>query len=58
VTPQNITISLFDTVTKPAFKTSVVNGIVGLVNKMETQISFQAFRSKLAARLPYNPSGN
>ena len=58
MTPQNITISLFDTLTKSAFKTSVVNGIVGLVNKMETQISFQAFRSALAARLPYNPSAN
>ena len=29
-----------------------------MVNKIETQISFQAFRSKLAARFPYNPSGN
>ncbi len=56
--PQNMTISFFDTLTNSAFKTSVVNSIVGLVNKMETQISFQAFRSKLAARLPYNPSGN
>ena len=59
VAPQIITISLlFDPLTKATFKTSVANGIVGLVNKIETQISFQAFRSKLAARFPYNPSGN
>ena len=59
VAPQIITISLlFDPLTKATFKTSVANGIVGLVNQMETQISFQAFRSKLAARFPYNPSGN
>jgi len=59
VAHQNITISLlFDPLTKATFKTSVANGIVGLVNQMETQISFQAFRSKLAARFPYNPSGN
>ena len=56
VTPQNITISLFDTLTKSAFKTSVVNGIVGLVNKMETQISFQAFRSKLGGSPPLKSS--
>jgi len=56
---QNITINLlFDPLTKATFKTSVANGIMGLVNQLETQISFQAFRSKLAARFPYNPAGN
>lgn len=56
---ESITITLlFDPLTKATFKTSVANGIMGLVNQMETQVSFQAFRSKLAARFPYNPSGN
>jgi ABC-2 type transport system permease protein len=56
---ETITITLlFDPLTKATFKTSVANGIMGLVNQMETQVSFQAFRSKLAARFPYNPTGN
>ena len=49
---------LFDPLTKATFKTSVSNGIMGLVNEMETQFSFMAFKSKLAARFPYNPSSS
>ncbi|MBD79177.1 MAG: hypothetical protein CL840_09675 [Crocinitomicaceae bacterium] len=54
-----ITVNLiFDPLTKATFKTSISNGIMGIINELETQYSFQAFRSKLAARFPYNPSGN
>ncbi|MGB0402848.1 MAG: ABC transporter permease [Salibacteraceae bacterium] len=56
---QTIQVKLFfDPLTKATFKTSVSNGIMGLVNEMETQISFMAFKSKLASRFPYNPSSS
>ena len=49
---------LFDPLTKATFKTSISNGIMGIVNQMETDFSFRAFKSKLAARFPYNPANN
>ena len=55
ITPSIDVTLLFDPLTKATYKTSVSNGVQGLVNELETQYSFHAFQSKLAAHFPYNP---